>query len=198
VEALQEDCTRQRRGSGAEFGHLSRSAWLELFAQLARGRVQALERLYDIASRRLYGLALWHTGSPEDAGDVVQEVFVRVAEQGRRLEQVRDPRSWLLTVAFRLSIDVVRHRRRRPTEPIDEHQLLVASEVEPERTLDADRVSRLLASLPKTQRDAVYLRHFTDCTFGEIGAITGVPTFTAASRYRLGLSRLRRLVEGST
>jgi RNA polymerase sigma-70 factor (ECF subfamily) len=169
-----------------------------LFAQLADGRVQALERLYAIASRRLYGLAMWHTGSPEDAGDVVQEVFVRVAEQGHRLEQVHDPRAWLLTVAFRLSVDVVRRRRRRPTEPIEAHELLVAPEAEPERALDADRVSRLLASLPEAQRDTIYLRHFTDCTFGEIGTITGVPTFTAASRYRLGLRRLRRLVGGSS
>ncbi len=195
---MQEERTQQSHRSIAEFGELSRESWRELFAQLAEGKVQALERLYDIASRRLYGLALWHTGSPEDAGDVVQEVFVRVAEQRHRLEQVRDPRSWLLTVAFRLSIDVLRCRRRRPTEPIDAHPLLAAAESEPERALDADRASRLLASLPEAQRDALYLRHFADCTFGEIGAITGVPTFTAASRYRLGLRRLRRLVGGSS
>jgi RNA polymerase sigma-70 factor (ECF subfamily) len=195
---MQDERPRQNHGSEADFGDLSRESWCELFAQLADGRVQALERLYAIASRRLYGLAMWHTGSPEDAGDVVQEVFVRVAEQGRRLERVHDPRAWLLTVAFRLSVDVVRRRRRRPTEPIGAHELLVAPETEPERALDADRVSRLLASLPEAQRDAIYLRHFTDCTFGEIGTITGVPTFTAASRYRLGLRRLRRLVGGSS
>lgn len=195
---MQKERTRPIHGSEAEFGGLSRESWCELFAQLAEGRVQALERLYAVASRRLYGLALWHTRSPEDAGDVVQEVFVRVAEQRRLLEQVRDPRSWLLTVAFRLSVDVIRRRRRRPTESLDAHELLVAPECEPERAMDADRASRLLASLPEAQRDAIYLRHFTDCTFKEIGTITGVPTFTAASRYRLGLRRLRRLVGGSS
>jgi DNA-directed RNA polymerase specialized sigma24 family protein len=39
------------------------------------------------------------------------------------------------------------------------------------------------------------MRHFEECTFARIGRITGVPTFTAASRYRLGIGRLRRLLE---
>lgn len=195
---MQQGRARQRHRSSARFGDLSAESWRDLFSQLAKGSREALERLYDISSHRLYGLALWHTGSPEDAGDVVQEILVRVAEQRHRLEQVREPRSWLLTVAYRLSVDVVRNRRRRPTEPIDAHEFLVAPETNPERALDANRVSRLLAFLPEAQRDAIYLRHFADCTFGEIGAITGVPTFTAASRYRLGIRRLRRLVGESS
>jgi len=35
------------------------------------------------------------------------------------------------------------------------------------------------------------------CSFREIAAITGVPAFTAASRCRLALARLRRLMGGS-
>ena len=34
------------------------------------------------------------------------------------------------------------------------------------------------------------------CTFAEIGRIVGVPKFTAASRYRNGIAKLRRLMEG--
>ena len=39
--------------------------------------------------------------------------------------------------------------------------------------------------------------HFAGCTFAEIGRITRVPTFTAASRYRLGIKKLRTLLEVS-
>ena len=53
---------------------------------------------------------------------------------------------------------------------------------------------RMINQLPPAQREAIYLRHFAGCSFAEIGRATGVPTFTAASRYRLGLQRLRRLV----
>jgi DNA-directed RNA polymerase specialized sigma24 family protein len=38
----------------------------------------------------------------------------------------------------------------------------------------------------------VFLKHFAELTFREIGRVTGVPMFTAAARYRLALRRLRQ------
>ena len=87
--------------------------WQGLFDDLAVGRLAALDELYDVAAPSLYGLALWRTGSEEDAADVVQDVFVRVAEQGARLAKVRNPRAWLLTVTRRAAVDVTRRRSRR-------------------------------------------------------------------------------------
>jgi RNA polymerase sigma-70 factor (ECF subfamily) len=172
------------------------AAWRALFDELAAGRAAAMESLYDLAARRLFGLALWHTGSVEDASDVVQEAFVRLAEHRPKLAAVRDPRAWLLTVTHRLAVDAVRRRRRRQIDPVEEHPFLEAPTEDPTRALDADVASRAVAALPPPQRDAVYLHHFAGCTFAEVGRITGAPTFTAASRYRLGIARLRRLMGG--
>jgi RNA polymerase sigma-70 factor (ECF subfamily) len=174
---------------------LSREAWKELFARLAVGDSSALEPLYLSAARSVFGLALWRTGSVEDASDVVQEVFLRVAQRHRRLGRVEDPRSWLLGVAHHVAVDIARRRKRRAAEPLDEVPLLAAPEADGARAIDALRASKLLAQLPPAQRNVIYLRHFADCTFAVIGDITGVPTFTAASRYRLGIERLRRLME---
>ena len=41
------------------------------FQALGSGDDSALEKLYDLAAGRLFGLALWRTGSIEDASDVV-------------------------------------------------------------------------------------------------------------------------------
>jgi RNA polymerase sigma-70 factor (ECF subfamily) len=170
--------------------------WSAIFQALASGDMAALEDLYDVVAAKLYGLALWRTGSEEDAADVVHDVFVRVVDQGPRLAGVRNPKAWLLTVTRRAAIDVTRRRRRRRAESLEDCPFLTAKEVDGIRRVDAARASRLLAILPPKQRDAVYLRHFADCTFAEIGGIAGVPKFTAASRYRAGLRKLRRLMEG--
>jgi len=169
--------------------------WREIFADLAEGRLQFLDDLYDAAARQLYGLALWRTGSEEDAADVVQDVFVRVAEQGPRLARIRNPRAWLLTVTHRAAIDVTRRRNRRATEPLEEYSFLTAGD-DSKRMLDAAQVSTLLAGLPETHRDVIFLKHFAGCTFVEIGEIVGVPKFTAASRYRNAIEKLRILMEG--
>ena len=171
--------------------------WRDIFADLAAGRLVALDALYDAAAAQLYGLALWRTGSQEDAADVVQDVFVRVAEQGSRLAAIRNPRAWLLTVTRRIAVDFTRRRSRRATEPLDEYPFLTAADGHSERMLDAAQVSVLLSALPETSREILYLRHFMGCTFAEIGEIVGVPKFTAASRYRNGIEKLRKLMENN-
>ena len=171
--------------------------WRGLFADLAAGRLAALDALYDAAAPPLYGLALWRTGSQEDAADVVQDVFVRIAEQGPKLASVRNPRAWLSTVTRRIAVDLTRKRRRRTAEPLDDYPFLTAADGHSERMLDAAQVSVLLSALPETSREIIYLRHFMGCTFAEIGQIVGVPKFTAASRYRSGIQKLRKLMEGN-
>lgn len=175
----------------------SAEPWLALFGELAAGHREALGRLYDLAHGRLYGLALWRTGNPEDAAEVVQEVLVRVAEQRERLASVRDPRWWLLALAHRLAVDVTRRRTRRPAEPIEDHPHLEARLPDHARELDARRAWTLIAGLSPKQREVIYLHHFEGMSHAEIGRSLGIPTFTAASRYRLGLAALRRLL-GST
>jgi RNA polymerase sigma-70 factor (ECF subfamily) len=166
-----------------------------VFAALAAGDADALADLYGRAGAEIFGLALWRTGSREDAADVVQDVFVKVMADRGRLAAVRRPRAWLLTVAHRCALDVVRRRHASAPALRDEPDDLVDSQPvleEPERRVDAGRLSALLHSLPAAQRETLYLRHFTELTFRDIGAVTGVSTFTAATRYRLGIERLRR------
>ena len=169
--------------------------WRRIFDDLAAGRESALEDLYDTAARQLYGLALWRTGSEDDAADVVQDVFVKVAEQGAKLASVRNPKGWLLTVTHRASLDIARRRVRRAAEPLDEFPYLTARNDDSDLILDAAHASVLLAGMPANLRDVIYLKHFADCTFAEIGSIVGIPTFTAASRYRKGISDLRNLMK---
>ncbi len=164
-----------------------------LFAGLVARRGGALEGIYRTTADELYGLALWRCGSPADAADAVQDVFVRLARGTAALAEARDPLSYLRRMTHRAAIDLYRKRTRRPEEPLEAVRFVEAEEASPERKLDAEQVSRRLTELPPAQREAIYLRHFTGCSFAEIGRATGVPTFTAASRYRLGMRRLRRL-----
>ena len=182
--------SRPDRSSKSESG-----TWRRIFDELAAGRDSALEDLYDTASRHLYGLALWRTGSEDDAADVVQDVFVKVAEQGPKLAKINNPKGWLLTVTHRAAVDIARRRTRHSAEPLDEYPFLTATHGDSGTMLDAAHASVLLAGMPPNLRDVIYLKLFVDCTFAEIGAIVGVPTFTAASRYRKGISDLRNLMK---
>jgi len=174
----------------------SAEPWRSLLAQLARGEHDALGQLYDLASTRLYRLALWRTGNRDDAAEVVQEVFVRLARDHTRLAGIDDPRWWLLAVAHRIAVDVTRRRRRRKAEAIEDFSSLAASAVDQGRTVDAERAWALVARLSPKQREVIFLHHFAELSFAEIGRCIGVPAFTAASRHRLAIASLRRLLGG--
>ena len=168
------------------------------FVDLAGGDEAALDRIYDALAERVYAVACWRTGSRDEAADVVQETFVRLAERRQRLAEVEDPRAWLLTVAHRIATDRYRRRGRQQTESLDDQPQLEATTIDPDHRLDAARATRALAALPPLQRTAIVLHQFEGCTFAEIGRITRASTFTAASRYRLGLQKLRRLLGDRT
>ena len=165
------------------------------FDELASGNVDALEAVWELAGRRLYAIALWRTGNEADARDVVQDVFVRLASRRHDLKDISSPGVWLLTVTHRAAIDLTRRRAVRAAEPIGNADLVAGRGNDPHRDAEAARLSGALSRLPAPQREAVSLRHLAGHSFREIAAITGVPTFTAASRCRLGLARLRQLLE---
>ncbi len=178
-------------GSELDSGGRAAESLAAGFAALVAGDLGAIEAIYDACAADLFGLALWRTGSREDAADVVQEVFVRLAGSPSGLGRVRNPRAYVLAMGHSASVDVLR-RRKRTVEAED--SVLEAVRTDPVTAADAARASRLVLGLPAGQREAVYLRHFAGLSFAEIGDVTGVPTFTAASRYRLGIGRLRKLM----
>jgi RNA polymerase sigma-70 factor (ECF subfamily) len=159
--------------------------------RLARGDASALEELYDRHAERLFGLALWLTRSRDDAEDIVQTVMVKLAGAGEKLLEVRRPAAYLVAMARSEALDRLEWRRTRGEDPL--HEALF---VEPAGPEGADRAEALavrdaVASLPADQGEVVYLHVFEGWSFREIGESLDVSTFTAASRYRLALEKLR-------
>lgn len=167
-----------------------------IFRRLANDEVEAMSELYDGYGHELFGFATWITGNRQDAEGIVQEVLLKLWRVRRRLARVRHQRPYLLRIVRNTATD--RHRHQPPgSEPLNE-DLLEPVLPDPTRAIAARRATQALLELSEKQRTTIYLRLFSDCTFREIGRITGVSTFTAASRFRLGIEKLRdRLEEGA-
>ena len=149
-----------------------------------------LAELYDRFARQLYAHALTLTGQAADAEDVLQTVFARVAGRARSRRCVNDPEAYLHAAVRRESLRSIR-RRRRFAEPPPDDLLVPFNGARPE---DAEAVSRALARLPGEQREVVVLHVWEGMTFRRVGEILGVPTDTAASRYRYARAKLKELL----
>jgi RNA polymerase sigma-70 factor (ECF subfamily) len=157
-----------------------------------------LDELYDRHGERMYRYLALRLGSTEDAEDVLQDAFCRLARYSVRWALVRNPRAFVFRV---LRNEANRHLARRIKRREDEASSSgeldrLASVVEGPEEARPALLARALGTLPDEQRDVIILKVFEGFSFREIAAVCEVPANTAASRYRYGIEKLRSLLEG--
>ena len=174
--------------------HLSDEALLSL---VASSDESALAELYDRFGRLAYGLALRIVRDQALAEDAVQEAFMTVWRSANRFLAERGRAStWILTLAHRRAVDIVRREERRRVEPIDENADTTAPATEEEASLFFQRqlIREALHQLPAEQREALELAYYGGFTQSEIAGRLGEPLGTIKSRMFAGLARLRHLL----
>lgn len=174
-----------------------------LVAQMAQGRQDALARLYDETSSMLNGLLLRILERPEDAEEVLLDVYMKAWKYAGRYSDKRGSvAAWLMIMARNAAIDRIRQKRAQPKtlafelESTPEPESAEASpeeqSVERERRR---RVQMVLRELPPEQREVVELAFFGGLTHAELAERLREPLGTIKSRIRMGLLRLRGLIE---
>ncbi|MEM7350314.1 MAG: sigma-70 family RNA polymerase sigma factor [Acidobacteriota bacterium] len=153
-----------------------------------------LTELYDRHGAALYRYLLGLLGRREAAEDALQEVFARV---GSRRRQVDAWEGYLWRAARnearrRLSWRVRRRQLEAPMPAVERFPETVNRDLAPDQLL---ALHQALDRLPFKQKEAVVLIGLEGLTAREAGSRSQVPTDTAASRYRLGLAKLRRILE---
>jgi RNA polymerase sigma-70 factor (ECF subfamily) len=176
----------------------------ELVTRVTNGDPSALDELYQRHARSVYSLILHIVRDPSTAEDVTQEVFLKVWRQSDSYRPERGAlSSWLLSVAHNRAIDVVRRRRLREEYHLPEAQdvgdLVADGVLDPgEAAGIADMaviVRRALQQIPEAQRRAIEMAFFQGKTHVEISEELGEPLGTAKTRIRLGMRKLRSLLE---
>ena len=80
-----------------------------LIEAVGRGSQGALKRLYEIESRRLFGIALRIVHRPEIAADVLQEAFVQIWQNAAAFSAERGAgAAWLTGIIRFRALDAVR------------------------------------------------------------------------------------------
>lgn len=123
-----------------------------------------------------------------DAEDCFQETFLAALRAYPQLDDDRNLRSWLLTIAHRKAIDHHRANGKQPL-PIAELENLGGATAEPD--LD-EGIWALVGGLPPKQRAAVALRYACDLPHAEIAAALGCSPEAARRSLHEGIKRLRK------
>src|SRR4051794_23819578 len=172
-----------------------------LLPAVARGDLDAFERLYDRHSSTLYALLLRILANPDDAQEVLQETFVKAWTNAKMFDAVRGSDvAWLISIARSRGIDRLRSRKIRGDREDDAGRELSTGTGFVEKRTGADdaieseermAVRGALAELPEPQRVALALAYFEGMSQSEIAERLGEPLGTIKTRMQLGMKKLR-------
>jgi RNA polymerase sigma-70 factor (ECF subfamily) len=161
------------------------------------GDREAFAELVIRYQRPIYNAAFWILRRAEDASDVTQDVFVRIAERLGEYDARYKFFSWIYRIAVNESLN--RLRRNEREEPLDnEIELPDTERAGPERSVsEAQQAARLrtaLMQLSTADRTVVTLRHFSELSYQEIGLVLDIDEKTVKSRLFEARQRLRQML----
>jgi RNA polymerase sigma-70 factor (ECF subfamily) len=153
----------------------------------------------------LYAAAMRLTRNPDDAGDLLQETYLRAYRGFAGFEEGTNLRAWLYRILMNAFINIYRKRQREPQTVSDDdvedwylYDRLGGREAEPSaeaRVLDGipdEDVQEALAGLPDNFRLAVLLADVDGFSYKEIAEILDVPIGTVMSRLHRGRRALEK------
>ncbi len=180
----------------------------QLIGRLVAGDVAALDALYDRYAGVVFALVLRIVADRPVAEELLQETFLRAWQRAGLFEGSRGRvPSWLLGIAHNLAIDELRRRRRCPQAVTPRERETAERELaglpDPGPAVAEEAWSRLrraqieaaLGRLPAAQRRIIELAYFEGYSQSEIAARLGEPLGTVKTRMRLGMRKLRDLLE---
>lgn len=136
----------------------------------------------------VYRLALSFTGSPADAEDVTQTVFLKYLEKRPELEAGKE-KAWLLQVTANQCRDLWRLLRRRATVPLEEARAVAV--LPPQ----VEAVAQAVEKLKPLDRAAVYLFYYEGYSTGEIAGMLRMNQSAITSRLHRARKKLKILLE---
>ena len=175
-----------------------------LIRLIAGSQSDALGELYDRYSRLVFGMARNALGDQGLAEEITQDVFMRIWNKASTYQAVQGKVvSWIAGIARNRAIDVFRHQKSLldgnslslEELPLFDPPDSLNVEQEIESKLKERRVQQALFQLPKEQRDALALAYFRGYTHEEAAEALGQPLGTVKTRIRLGMQKLREILE---
>lgn len=153
-----------------------------LIEDCRKGDRQALASLVRRYERPVFNAAYRMLGTADEAADVTQTTFLKAFENLDRYNPQYKFFSWIYRIAVNESINQL-HRRKR-TEELGDNQ--GATEAGPDAAVAAEMLSEeiqeVLLDLSEDHRAVIVLRHFTECSYREIGEVLQIPEKTVKSR----------------
>ena len=167
----------------------------ELIRKLHNGDKEAAGLIIERYYVDIYRFCLYMVQSEEDAYDIAQESFLKFIKYGTSYHH-QNLKGYLLMIARNLCFDYFRDKKVTETSVgWEELDKIPKPGNQIKETEDIIYLQNLLKALSSDIREVVVLRMYEEMKFKDIAGMMGCSVSTTKSRFRLGISQLKRMME---
>ncbi|MDA8017240.1 MAG: sigma-70 family RNA polymerase sigma factor [Thermoanaerobaculia bacterium] len=172
-----------------------------ILQRIADGDPTAVEQCMDTYGGLLWSMARKKGLDPEDADDLVQEIFIELWKSAERYDPSQaSETTFVAMIGKRRLIDRFRRKQRRPvTQTIvpDLHDEADGEHQQLEARVELSVAQKALGVLRPDERSVVLMSAYHGMSHGQISKSTGLPLGTVKTYIRRGLMRVKEALEES-
>ncbi len=165
------------------------------FLKIASGDQSAFGLLYERARSSIYAYALSLLHNKDEAEDVMQETFLKIRSAAHLYQFQGKPMAWMITITRNICMMRFRQKKNTPYELADYD----TQDVGLDQISDTEDRMVLKAAfhvLSEEELQIIMLHAVSGIKHREISEALSIPLPTVLSKYRRGLKKLRRELEG--
>jgi len=168
----------------------------DLWVRLRERDMASLEALYNRYGSYVYSLALRTLGRPQEAEEIVQDVFWQLWKTEAAYDPARASfRTWIFTITRNRCLDRLRQHRSHTASELARGTAQASPPPDPEEeAILTERRKHVVAAfeaLPEPQRKVLEMGFFSGLTHREIAERLGEPLGTVKSRIKMGMDKLK-------
>ncbi|QYR22404.1 sigma-70 family RNA polymerase sigma factor [Paenibacillus sp. sptzw28] len=162
------------------------------------GDKEAFVRVYEYSKQDVYRIVLLLTSSPQDASDVLNEVYLQVWKSVHKYNSKKPFKFWIHGIAVCQAKEYKRKNWRRfrlfqkQTEELIHPISSPAASTEIMRQEVRSELLDQILELPFKLKIVVILRYYQDYDLSEIAELLQIPIGTVKSRHHLAMKKLRK------
>ncbi|MDR1958851.1 MAG: RNA polymerase sigma factor [Planctomycetaceae bacterium] len=148
----------------------------------------------------LFGMLYHFLGNREDAGDAMQDTFIRCWNRRESFSAIENKRAWIFKIAYNISIDLRRsawHRRKKTFQEGEAALMSTMKEDAVHEAVNREEIALLrhaVTNLDDMEKDVFLLRQNGNLSFEQIAGMLEIPVGTAKTRMRRAVRKLHDLL----
>ena len=148
--------------------------------------------IYDRNADTVYYVCYSFMKNKPEAEDMVQETFLRLISTGKKFENERHERAWLIVTASNLCKNSLKRHWRRE-ESLEDNTNLTDMQ-----TKQHNEVLEAILALPQDYKTVVYMYYYEGYSGEEIAKFLGCPHATVRTRLARARKLLKQMLGGET